>query len=74
MLDALDTDGVRDHLDALMADCDCTIKNHAGLDTLNYLAHNIVVNAQSQEEAERGGTMHGAVEGDTSAHSHISRD
>ena len=45
-LAALDEGGVKEHLETLLRGADLTLRDHSGLDSLNFLAHKIVVNAQ----------------------------
>ena len=45
-LSVLDVGGVKDHLERLLRGVDLTLRDSSGLDSLNFLAHNIVVNAQ----------------------------
>ena len=61
LLSALDKEGVSDHLDMLMDDMDLTLKDKKGLDTLNFLANNIVVNAQCYTDWS-GNSSHTACE------------
>ena len=45
-LSVLDEGGVKEHLETLLRGADLTLRDHSGLDSLNFLAHKIVVNAQ----------------------------
>ena len=45
-LAALDEGGVKEHLETLLRGADLTLRDRSGLDSLNFLANNIVVNAQ----------------------------
>jgi hypothetical protein len=45
-LSVLDEGGVKEHLETLPRGADLTLRDRSGLDSLNFLANNIVVNAQ----------------------------
>ena len=45
-LSSLDVGGVKDHLARLLRGVDLTLRDSSGLDSLNFLAHNIVINDQ----------------------------